>query len=312
MDKIKENAYIYGIRIDNELVYIGKTFRPIAQRLEEHALLNGHNQQLEEAMSKNNYDFVILYKSHNAISNEELEQIEKSLIENIKPKYNILGVTKPYKLYSTKTNYKYKKDRRYVGLIDLEVSGLLELNPLLIDSPWYGSILSLSNNFYKAKIFQKPDRENFYLAFGKPNNYTDPVWSNYGPMGLCFKTTFLANEDNNIRLLTKEEMTKGLPKDCKLSRHSSGVIAFPWISDINEEIIQMRNQQVIAFQNKDYDQAFGIEAILYYSRAEELVKNPQDLAYRMSLLQRPTLQPAGSNPDSWLIVADDPSYYGFK
>lgn len=308
MDEIKENAYIYGIRINDEMVYIGKTFRPIAQRLEEHALLNAHNQELEEAMKKNNYDFVILYESHNIISNEELEQIERTLIENIKPKYNILGVTKPYNLYATKEKYKYKKERRYVGLTDLEAEGIMSLNPLFVDGMVWGSITSISQYFVDKNLFGKATHENFYQAFGKPNTYTDLTWTNYGPYGFCFKTTILEVPNEQPRLLTKEEMEQGLPKDKNYIRHPGGVVAFLWVQDVKQEISLIREQQVEAIKRKEYETCACLEETLSHYNLKELVNNYNDLQYRMSNIYRPKVQETGK-PGHYFIIADDKSYY---
>lgn len=109
--EIKDKAYIYGIKIDGELCYIGKTFRNLKERISEHIECiydenKGGNQQnyLYKAMRecKIGYKFEILYESHNVINNHELEQIEKTLIENIKPKYNYEGVKVPYRFSEDK------------------------------------------------------------------------------------------------------------------------------------------------------------------------------------------------------------------
>lgn len=105
------NAFIYGIYIDNKLVYIGKTTRDIKNRLGEHlefTLLGegGENQQnyLYKAMRECEigYRFEILYESFNTISNHELEEIEKALIENIKPEFNYEGNKVPYRFSEEK------------------------------------------------------------------------------------------------------------------------------------------------------------------------------------------------------------------
>lgn len=103
---IKNNCYIYGIKVDGELVYIGKTTRTLQERIKEHigcvldkTISNSQQKYLYEAMRtcQIGYKFEILYESHNIISNHELEVIEKSFIENMKPKYNYEGVKIPYR-----------------------------------------------------------------------------------------------------------------------------------------------------------------------------------------------------------------------
>lgn len=105
------NAFIYGIYIDNKLVYIGKTTREMKNRLGEHlecALLGegGGAQQnyLYKAMRECEvgYKFKILYESYNTISNHELEEIEKTLIENLQPEFNYEGVKVPYRFSEEK------------------------------------------------------------------------------------------------------------------------------------------------------------------------------------------------------------------
>lgn len=107
----RKNAYIYGIKIDGELVYIGKTIRDLKERISEHINeslnLKSNNSQkdyLYKAMREASYGykFEILYESHNIISNHDLECIEKSLIENIKPKFNYEGVKVPYRFSEDK------------------------------------------------------------------------------------------------------------------------------------------------------------------------------------------------------------------
>lgn len=107
----RKNAYIYGIKIDGELVYIGKTIRDLKERISEHINeslnLKSNNSQkdyLYKAMREANYGykFEILYESHNVISNYDLEGIEKSMIENIKPKFNYEGVKVPYRFSKDK------------------------------------------------------------------------------------------------------------------------------------------------------------------------------------------------------------------
>lgn len=103
--KVRENAYIYGIEIDGELVYIGKTYRPLKERFSEHIECifdkdKGGKQQdhLYEAMRNcNGYKFVILFEAHNELTDRELETAERAMIEWKKPRFNWEGVKAPYR-----------------------------------------------------------------------------------------------------------------------------------------------------------------------------------------------------------------------
>jgi hypothetical protein len=53
-------------------------------------------------MREQNYHFEILYESHNAITNHELEEKEKKLIESLRPKYNYEGIIVPYRFSTEK------------------------------------------------------------------------------------------------------------------------------------------------------------------------------------------------------------------
>lgn len=110
-NKLCSNSFIYGIYIDGKLCYIGKTIRCLKERLGEHIewsiLENGGGSQqdyLYKAMRecKIGYKFKILYESHNTLSNYDLEQIEKSLIENLQPEFNYEGVKVPYRFSEEK------------------------------------------------------------------------------------------------------------------------------------------------------------------------------------------------------------------
>lgn len=108
-DNNKYKGYIYGIRIDNELAYIGKTIRPIKERIAEHIecimnenINNSQQNYLYKAMRLcQGYKFEILFQQEE-IDNHSLEMIEKTLIENIKPKFNYEGVKVPYRFSEEK------------------------------------------------------------------------------------------------------------------------------------------------------------------------------------------------------------------
>lgn len=103
--KLKYNKYyIYGIEVNNELIYIGKTYRGLRERILEHLTRdNNANKKLYEKFETEDFHIVILceeYGENSEIKNDiELQVIEKGLIEYYKPICNIQGV---------KTVYSYK------------------------------------------------------------------------------------------------------------------------------------------------------------------------------------------------------------
>lgn len=103
----KNKGYIYGIKIDNELVYIGKTIRPLKERISEHIecmlnknIKNSQQNYLYKAMREcNGYKFEVI-KEFSNINNYDLELKEKQLIEEFRPKYNYEGVKVDYRFSS--------------------------------------------------------------------------------------------------------------------------------------------------------------------------------------------------------------------
>lgn len=95
---------IYGIYIDNELVYIGKTIRNFEERWKEHEacvkdkqIANSNQPYLYEAMRNNKYEFRKLIEFTKEIMYDwDLQCMEFALIETHKPKYNYVGVKVPY------------------------------------------------------------------------------------------------------------------------------------------------------------------------------------------------------------------------
>lgn len=114
--KVKDNkkykdACVYGIKIDGELVYIGKTIRPLQERIKEHIeqVLNpnlSNSQQLYLYNAMRNavygYKFEVLAKPTKLCTNREIEEVEKKFIEAYQPKYNYEGVKVPYRFSNEK------------------------------------------------------------------------------------------------------------------------------------------------------------------------------------------------------------------
>lgn len=100
----REEYGIYGIYINKELVYIGKTIRDFKERWKEHencvkdrTIANSNQPYLYEAMRNNEYEFVKLVDlSGKTFYDIELQCMEFALIEVHKPKYNYVGVKVPY------------------------------------------------------------------------------------------------------------------------------------------------------------------------------------------------------------------------
>lgn len=86
---ILANAYVYGIKEQEQYLYIGKTYRDIPTRINEHRT-KGDNIQLREALNSNReIEVVTLYESHNQITKEQLFEIEHNYTLELEPLYNI-------------------------------------------------------------------------------------------------------------------------------------------------------------------------------------------------------------------------------
>lgn len=102
---------IYGIYIDDCLVYIGSTFKFFKSRFQSHKAkvkgdvdLQNIHKQIKIALEKNKNvefkpmvvleDLSMLHKK--TITEKELKCMELALITALKPMYNIEGVLKPY------------------------------------------------------------------------------------------------------------------------------------------------------------------------------------------------------------------------
>ena len=107
---VLQDAFIYRIIVDNKIVYIGKTTRSLKKRIEEHIecvlnpnINNSQQNYLYKAMrSCQGYRFEIVYESHGLITNRELEELEKAMIEGFKPDFNYEGVKVPYRFSDEK------------------------------------------------------------------------------------------------------------------------------------------------------------------------------------------------------------------
>lgn len=110
VEELKKHRGIYGIFVDDELVYIGKTFESFDSRLKDHGKMiksgeGGEKYKYlynEKKMGKEVYarpliDIDNLYtNSKQNITNNELECMEYALITYLQPKLNISGVIKKY------------------------------------------------------------------------------------------------------------------------------------------------------------------------------------------------------------------------
>ena len=115
MTSINNCTGIYGIYVENELVYIGKTTQTFQKRFLQHK----HNMDYPDD-SETQYDmyyelavaraqgsciqlrplFIVETANYNSlynINNRDLESMEFILISCFRPKYNICGTKKPYR-----------------------------------------------------------------------------------------------------------------------------------------------------------------------------------------------------------------------
>ena len=107
---LEQKAGIYGIYIENELVYIGKTMRSFKARFNEHR--NNYSTEgqyiynlLREA-KKQNKEIIMrpliiledleIQNSHFNFNNRDLSNMELALITIFQPRGNIEGRLKPY------------------------------------------------------------------------------------------------------------------------------------------------------------------------------------------------------------------------
>ena len=115
MIEINKCTGIYGIYVDNKLVYIGKTTQGFQKRFYQHKHLmdfpddseTQYDMYYELAVARAQGSCIQLrplfivetvkYDSLYHITNRDIESMEFALIETLKPKYNICGVKKPYK-----------------------------------------------------------------------------------------------------------------------------------------------------------------------------------------------------------------------
>lgn len=115
MVKLEDCTGIYGIYVDDELVYIGKTTQSFSKRFQQHKYLIDHPHKSEtqyimyECLSYAREQgshiqlkplFIVEYTNYDSlylINNRDIESMELFAINYFKPKYNICGITKPYK-----------------------------------------------------------------------------------------------------------------------------------------------------------------------------------------------------------------------
>ena len=98
-EKNKQEKGIYGIYIKNELVYIGKTNTSFDLRWYHHercvkdkTIEIAQQEYLYKAMRENEYEFKILVKAQDWMTDRDIQCMEYALITTNKPKYNYLGV----------------------------------------------------------------------------------------------------------------------------------------------------------------------------------------------------------------------------
>lgn len=112
---ITECTGVYGIYIEKELVYIGKTTQSFKRRFAQHKDLMKHPErsatqfdlyyELAEAKEKGkNVQLIpiivaeyVPYQSSYKLNNRDLESMEFALILVYKPRHNIKGIMQPYR-----------------------------------------------------------------------------------------------------------------------------------------------------------------------------------------------------------------------
>lgn len=113
--QILKEGYIYAIAVDNIIVYIGYTARPLLNRLKEHWSLIQNPEETTDtkyqmlATARDQITFKLLYQVTTGITEFELQNIERALIEAYQPCHNIEGVTAPYGAHNAE--YQHAKVR---------------------------------------------------------------------------------------------------------------------------------------------------------------------------------------------------------
>lgn len=220
--ELLENAYVYSIKIDNEVVYIGKTYQPLMDRIEEH-VLRCHNAELKEAMLHNKYEFHIVYESHNTITSDILNSIEEAFITQLQPKYNKCGITMPYNLFTPKEvfsgggiasqlalkKYYTQQDTQQLLLQNFALKSIL----LIPKDAYYHEFLS--NGF--DNLSRSEQDIIIEHLFGKINNFNEMI--SYGILGFRQKG-YGVLENDQIRFPSIEEKLQGIPKDKLIYCHT--------------------------------------------------------------------------------------------
>ena len=112
---INQCTGIYGIYVDNELVYIGKTTQSFQKRFNQHKRLMDYPDD-SETQYEMYYELAVAraqgksvqlrpliiaeyipYDSLYDLTNRDLESMEMALIWCYRPRYNICGIQKPYR-----------------------------------------------------------------------------------------------------------------------------------------------------------------------------------------------------------------------
>lgn len=215
-NQLLENAYIYKVVINNEVVYIGKTYQPILDRIDEH-VQRCHNKELEEAMLHNYYTFEIVYESHNDITSEVLNSIEEAFITQFQPKYNKCGVTMPYNTFAPKEIFSgggiatKLAQKHYYS--DRDIEQLLSQNAQLS-----GAIICCTNEYNMIitspqfkELSEKEKNECVEYLFGKVNKFNQ--MTSYGIKGFRQSSYCVKEENGDLRFPSVEEKLKGIKKE---------------------------------------------------------------------------------------------------
>lgn len=213
--ELLENAYIYSIKIHDEVVYIGKTYQPLMDRIEEH-VLRCHNAELKEAMLHNRYEFHIVYESHNTITGDILNSIEEAFIKQLQPKFNKCGVTMPYHFPASKSAFSgggvasqlaLKKYYTQQDIQQLLVQNFAIKNAYLIPKDAY------YQDFFENDFDTLPRKQQDIIIdrlFGRINNFNEMTF--FGTQGFRQKG-YGVMENGQIRFPTTEEKLNGIPKE---------------------------------------------------------------------------------------------------
>ena len=304
MDTLK-NAYVYGIYIDDTLVYVGQTTQPILDRIDEH-IQRCHNKELKEALLTNHYTFKILYESHDTIDQATLNNIEEALITTNLPKYNKCGVTMPYNSYNQKTAFNgggiatLLAQKHYYSEVDIQQ--LLQQNAQI--SCVYICLKNEYASFFFTPAFsdlsQKEQEESIQYAFGKVNKHNQ--MTSQGFKGFRQSSYCVKESDGTLRFPSIEEKVKGIPKDQITKCHLVFIFKTPEEYEENFDKLLKKDIEISKTLSEEDSLNYWIWSSMETARLTEAKENSAKNIYKYYPLEITSLQGQKNLKDTYYYI----------